>query len=157
MRRWRRWLAARGLKLNEEKTHLVHCRAGFNFLGFSMRWQRSHKSGRWYAHIEPSAKSRQRLRDKVRDQLNHWTLHRRIREAVDDLNQLLRGWSGYFHYRQSTRVFSKTQHWMRDRLRRGLWRKHDRTKALWSDYPNELLHDRYGLWRLPMRVSWKTH
>ena len=57
VRRWRRWLAARGLKLNEEKTHLVHCRAGFNFLGFSLRWQRSHKSGRWYAHIEPSAKS----------------------------------------------------------------------------------------------------
>ena len=157
VRRLRRWLEARGLKLNEAKTHLVHSREGFNFLGFSVRWQRSHKSGRWYAHIEPSAKSRQRLRDKVRDQLNHWTLHRRIPEAVDDLNKLLRGWSGYFHYRQSTRVFSKTQHWVRDRLRRWLWRKHNCTKALWSDYPKELLHDRYGLWRLPMRVAWKTH
>jgi group II intron reverse transcriptase/maturase len=157
VRRLQRWLEARGLKLNEEKTHLVHSREGFNFLGFSVRWQRSHKSGRYYAHIEPSAKSRQRLRDKVRDQLNHWTLHRRIPEAVDDLNKLLRGWSGYFHYRQSTRVFSKTQHWVRDRLRRWLWRKHNRTKALWRDYPNELLHDRYGLGRLPMRVSWKPH
>ena len=83
-------------------------------------WQRSRKSGRWYAHIEPSVKSRARLRDKVREQLNHWTLHRRIPEAVDDLNKLLRGWSGYFHYRQSTRVFGKTQHWVRDRLRRWL-------------------------------------
>ncbi len=35
----------------------------------------------------------------------------RLPEAVDELNKLLRGWSGYFHYRQSTRVFSKTQHW----------------------------------------------
>ena len=157
VRRLRRWLAARGLKLNEEKTQLVHSRQGFNFLGFSVRWQRSHKSRRWYTHIEPSAKSRQRLRDKVRAQLNHWTLHRRIPEAVDDLNKLLRGWSGYFHYRQSTRVFGKTQDWVRDRLRRWLWRKHNRTKALWSEYPQELLHDRYGLWRLPMRVSWKPH
>jgi RNA-directed DNA polymerase len=157
VRRLRRWLEARGLKLNEEKTHLVHSRKGFNFLGFSVRWQCSRKSGRWYTHIEPSAKSRQRLRDKVRDQLNHWTLHRRIPEVVDDLNKLLRGWSGYFHYRQSTRVFSKTQHWVRDRLRRWLWRKHHCTKALWSDYPNELLHDHYGLWRLPLRVAWKTH
>jgi len=157
VRRLRRWLEARGLKLNEAKTHLVHSREGFNFLGFSVRWQRSCKSGRCYAHIEPSTKSRQRLRDKVRDQLNHWTLHRRIPEAVDDLNKLLRGWSGYFHYRQSTRVFNKTQDWVRDRLRRWLWRKHNCTKALWSDYPKELLHDRYGLWRLPMRVSWKTH
>ena len=157
VRRLRRWLEARGLKLNEDKTHLVHSREGFNFLGFHVRWQRSFKSGRCYAHIEPSAKSRQRLRDKVRDQLNHWTLHRRITEAVDDLNKLLRGWSGYFHYRQSTRVFSKTQAWVQDRLRRWLWRKHDCTKALWSDYPNKLLHDHYGLWRLPMPVSWKSH
>ena len=157
VRRLRRWLTARGLKLNEEKTHLVHSREGFNFLGFRVRWQRSRKSGRWYPHIEPSAKSRQRLRDKVRDQLNHWTLHRRIPEAVEDLNKLLRGWSGYFHYRQSTRVFSKTQDWVQDRLRRWLWRKHNCTTALWSDYPKGLLHDRYGLWRLPMRVSWKAH
>jgi len=76
---------------------------------------------------------------------------------VDELNQLLRGWSGYFHFRQSARVFGKTQDWVRDRLRRWLWRKHDCTKALWGDYPNKLLHDRYGLWRLPLRVSWKTH
>lgn len=157
VRRLRRWLEARGLQLNEEKTHLVHSRKGFNFLGFRVRWQRSCKSGRWYTHIEPSAKSRQRLRDKVREQLNHWTLHRRIPEAVADLNKLLRGWGGYFHYRQSTRVFSKTQDWVQDRLRRWLWRKHNCTQALWSDYPNELLYDRYGMWRLPMRVSWKTH
>lgn len=69
-------------------------------------------------------------------------LHRRIPEAVDELNELLRGWSGYIDYRQSTRVFGKTQDWVRDRLHRWLWRKHNRTKALWSDYPQELLHDR---------------
>jgi group II intron reverse transcriptase/maturase len=157
VRRLRRWLEARGLKLNEDKTRMVHSRDGFNFLGFTVRWQRSRRSGCCYAHIEPSAKSQQRLRDKVRSQLNHWTLHRHIPGAVGDLNKLLRGWGGYFHYRQSTRVFSKTQHWVRDRLRRWLWRKHNRTKALWSAYPKELLHDRYGLWRLPMRVSWKSH
>ncbi len=156
VRRLRRWLEARGLQLNEEKTHLVHSQEGFNFLGFSVRWQRSHKSGRWYAHIEPSAQSRLTLRDKVREQLNHWTLHRRIPEAVDDLNKLLRGWSGYFHYRQSTRVFSRTQDWLQHRLRRWLWRKHNCTTALWRDYPNELLHDHYGLWRLPLHTAWKA-
>ncbi len=69
--RLRRWVGARGLKLNEEKTRRVHSRDGFNFLGFNVRWQRSRVSGRSYAHIEPSAQSRQRLRDKVRTQLNH--------------------------------------------------------------------------------------
>jgi len=155
--RLRRWLAARGLKLNEEKTRKVSGSEGFHFLGFAVRWQCSRRSGRWYAHIEPSAKSQQRLREHVRAQLNHWTVHRRIPEAVSDLNRILRGWSGYFHYRQSTRVFNKTQWWVRDRLRRWLWRKHNRTKALWSYYTNEMLHERYGLWRLPMHVSWKAH
>jgi RNA-directed DNA polymerase len=155
--RLQRWLEARGLKLNPEKTRIVHSRAGFRFLGFSVRWQCSRRTGRAYAHIEPHAKSQQRLRDKVRGLLNHWTLHRPIVEAVDDLNTLLRGWSGYFHYRQSTRVFNDIQHWVRDRLRRWLWRKHDCTKALWTDYPNERLHGHYRLWPLPTRVSWKTH
>ena len=90
-------------------------------------------------------------------QWNHWTLQRRIPGAVEDLNQLLRGWGGYFHYRHSARVFGKLPGWVRDRLRRWLWRKHNGTKALWRDYPNELLRERYGLWRLPMRVSWKAH
>ena len=155
--RLRRWLEARGLKLNEEKTRKVHSQEGFHFLGFRVRWQRSRRSGRWYPHIEPSAKSQARLRNKVRDHLNHWTLHRHIDEAVEELNATVRGWSGYFHYRQSTRVFGKLQAWVRDRLRRWLWRKHNRTKALWSDYPPELLHDRYGLWRMPLRASWTAH
>ena len=111
--------------------------------------------GHRYAHIEPSTKSQQRLREAVRSQLNHWTLHRRIPEAVRDLNRLLRGWGGYFHYRQSTRVFGKLRGWVRDRLRRWLWRKHRCSKALWSAYPDELLSGRYGLWPLPVSASWK--
>src|SRR5439155_194300 len=70
MERLRRWLAARGLKLNEEKTRKVHSREGFNFLGFSVRWQRSCRSGRWYAHIAPSSKSQQKLPESVRGHLH---------------------------------------------------------------------------------------
>lgn len=152
--RLRRWLPARGLKLNEAKTRQVHSREGFAFLGFAVRWQRSRRSGHWYAHIEPSAQSQQRLRENVGRLLNHWTRHRHTSETVGDLNRMLRGWSGYFHYRQSSRVFGKLNWWIRDRLRRWLWRKHNRRKALWSDYPNELLYDRYHLWPLPLKVSW---
>lgn len=148
-----RWLEARGLKLNEEKTRQVHSREAFNFLGFTIRWQPSRRSGRWYAHVEPSAKSRQRLRDNVREHLNHWTLHRGINESVYELNRMLRGWGQYFHYRNSTRVFGKTNTWVADRLRRWLWRKHRRTKALWTAYPNEMLYERYGLWKLPEIAS----
>jgi RNA-directed DNA polymerase len=81
-----RWLAPRGLKLNEEKTRVADSRDGFNFLGFTVRWQRSRRSGNWYAHVEASARSAQHLREAVRSKLNHWTLGQRIPEVMTGLN-----------------------------------------------------------------------
>ena len=151
-----RWLAARGLKLNEEKTRLADSRRGFNFLGFRVRWQPSRVNGKWYAHVEASPRSQQRLRQSVRTKLNHWTLGRRIPEVMVGLNRLLRGWSGYFHYRQSSRVMGKLNWQVRDRVRRWLWRKHGQKRALWRDYPEKRLHGQYGLWKLPERVAWRS-
>jgi len=150
-----RWLAPRGLKLNEDKTRVADSRDGFNFLGFTVRWQRSRRSGNGYAHVEASARSAQHLREVVRSKLNHWTLGQRIPEVRAGLNRLLRGWSGYFHYRQSSRVMDKLNWQVRDRLRRWLWRKHGRKRAWWSDYPDQRLQDQYGLWPLPKRVAWQ--
>jgi len=152
-----RWLAARGLKLNEEKTRLVDSRTGFDFLGFRLRWQPSRVSGKWYVHVEASPRSQQRLRDAVRAKLNHWTLGQRIPETVAGLNRLLRGWGGYFHYRHSSRVMGKLNWQVRDRMKRWLWRKHGQKRALWSDYPDERLKEQYGLWSLPEYAAWRKH
>jgi group II intron reverse transcriptase/maturase len=154
--RLRQWSSARGLQLNEEKTRLLSSRQGFNFLGFTVRWQASRTTGRWYAHVQPSAQSEQRLRDAVRFRLNHWTQHQRITEVVADLNRLLRGWSGYFHFRHSGQVMEELQDWVCERFRGWLWRKHGCRRGRWKGYPDDLLHGRYGLWRLPTRAPWKT-
>lgn len=153
--RLRNWLTARELKLNEEKTRLVQSQEGFNFLGFTVRWQPSRKTGRWYVHVQPSAKSRQRLREAVRSKLNHWTQHKRITEVVAELNRLLRGWSGYFHFQHSGEVMQDLQDWVGERFRGWLWRKHGCCKGKWKGYPDDLLYGRYGLWRLPTRAPWK--
>lgn len=151
-----RWLEARGLKLNEEKTRLADSRQGFDFLGFRVRWQSSRVSGQWYVHVEANGRSQQRLRQAVRAKLNHWTLGQRIPEAMTGLNRLLRGWSGYFHYRHSSRVMGKLNGYVRDRLKRWLWRKHGQTQALWSAYPDERLHGYYGLWSFPEQATWRS-
>jgi RNA-directed DNA polymerase len=152
--RLERWLVPRGLRLNEAKTRVADSRGGFNFLGFRVRWQRSRIRGNWYAHVEASPRSQQRLREAVRVKLNHWTLWKRIPEAMAEVNRLLRGWSGYFHYRQSSGVMSKLNWQVRDRVRRWLWRKHARKRSLWNAYPDERLLGHYGLWPLPERVAW---
>jgi RNA-directed DNA polymerase len=156
LERLRRWLQAHGLKLNEDKSRLARSQDGFNFLGFTVRWQRAHTTRRWYAHVEPSGNSRQRVREQVRQKLNHWTQHRPIAEVINELNRTLRGWSGYFHYQHSSRVFSRLNDWTRDRLRRWLWRRHGQRKTLWSTYPTAVLHGQYGLWQLPQHAAWKS-
>jgi hypothetical protein len=144
-----RWLAARGLKLNETKTRIADSRHGFDFLGFRVRWQPSRVSGKWYVQVEANPRSQQRLRQAVRSKLNHWTQGQRIPDVMAGLNRRLRGWSGYFHYRQSSRVMSRLNWQVRDRVKRWLWRKHGKKRALWSDYPDERLQAQYGLWSLP--------
>jgi group II intron reverse transcriptase/maturase len=156
LERLRRWLQSHRLKLNEEKSRLARSQDGFNFLGFTVRWQRARTTRRWYAHIEPSAKSRQRLREQVRQRLNHWTQHRPTAEVISELNRMLRGWSGYFHCQHSSRAFNRLNDWTRDRMRRWLWRKHGCRKTLWTAYPTALLHGRYGLWQLPQYATWKS-
>ena len=154
--RLRRWLERRGLKLNEQKTRLVNvCQEGIKFLGFSLT-PRTSRRGKRYFHIEPHAKSRQALRDRLGEILNHWTLWRPVAAVVRETNQALRGWAGYFQWGHSSAVCNQMLEYSRNRLRRWLWRKHDCRRALWTDYSNQRLHTRYGLWQLPLTCRWSV-
>jgi len=81
--------------------------------------------------------SQQRLSAAGRVKLNHWTRRQRIREVITGLNRLLRVWSGYFHYRYSSRVMGKLKWQVRDRVKRWRWCKYGKKRALWSEYPDE--------------------
>ena len=156
LERTKRWLDARGLTLNESKTRLVDIRLeAINFLGFNLTWRRSFR-GRQYLHVEPNQKSRKALRENLRGIMNHWTQWKSIAEVVKDTNAVLRGWAGYFHYRNSTSVMGELKLYSRERLRRWVWRKHDCTKGLWKYYSDERLHQQYGLYALPTTAAWKA-
>ena len=149
------WLEAHGLTLNEQKTRRLDVRAeGFKFLGFGVSWRRG-RSGRNYPHVEPHPKSQMKLREKLREKLNHWTLWRPVEEVIPEVNRLLKGWGGYFHYANSTRVFDRLNQYAADRLQRWLWRKGGCTEAQWAANPPEVLRERYGLYRLPTWAAWK--
>jgi RNA-directed DNA polymerase len=154
LERTQRWLTAKGLTLNETKTRQVDIRQeGINFLGFNLTWRKSFR-GRMYLHVEPNQKSRQALRRHLREILNHWTLWRPISEVVEEANRMLRGWVGYFHYRNSTAVMSGLQCYSRERLRRWIWRKHNCKRGLWNFCSTERLHTHYGLYALPTTAAW---
>jgi RNA-directed DNA polymerase len=154
MGRLKRWLETHGLTLNETKTRLLDVREeGFKFLGYGVSWRKG-KSGRNYPHVEPHPKSQMKLRDKLREKLNHWTQWRTAAEVIPEVNRLLKGWGGYFHYGNSTRVFDRMNQYAAMRVQRWLWRKHGCTKALWGTNPREVLKERYGLYRLPTWAAW---
>jgi group II intron reverse transcriptase/maturase len=148
------WMRQAGLLLNGEKTKLVNIlQESVRFLGFRVSMRRSQR-GRDYVHVEPAPQSCQSLRDKLREILNHRTEWRAVGEVVKETNAVVRGWSGYFHYGNNVGVYTKMQYWVRNRLRRWVWRKHACRRNLHGHYTNELLHDTYGLWPMPCKAAW---
>lgn len=153
--RLKRWLQARKLKLNEEKTRLVDTRKeGIEFLGFSVAWRQGRRSKRWYPHVEPSVKSQAKLRDKVRAVLEVRTRNQSAVAVVRKVNQITRGWATAFHYGNSSHVFGKQQAFVRNRLRRWLWRKYGCTHGLFSFFTDDRLEGQYKLWRWPLEAAW---
>jgi RNA-directed DNA polymerase len=113
-----------GLMLNEAKTSLKNARQErFDFLGYSFGPHWFKANGRWYLGASPSKKSVQRLKAKVRALLvpgnnEPWS------EVRDELNRCLRGWSNYFCQGTRRPVFRSIDHYVTERVRAFLARRH---------------------------------
>jgi RNA-directed DNA polymerase len=116
-----------GLTINESKTSLKDARRErFTFLGFSFGPHHPYNpSARMYLYMSasPSKKSVQRLKTKVRALLvpsntDPWP------EVREDLNRSLRGWSNYFNLGSPVAAFRSVDHYVRERVRGFLARRH---------------------------------
>jgi RNA-directed DNA polymerase len=143
------WLSARGLTLNEKKTRLVDIRReGIKFLGFSVSWRRKKKLWWGYAHVEPHPQSQQKLRQSVREVLNHWTQVRPEAEVIRALNRKLKGWQAYFRYGNPAHAMGKLDYYLQNKLRRWLWKRHGKPAGMMNRYSNETLCEQWGLYSL---------
>jgi len=92
----------------------------------------------------------------IREETARSTQWKEPEEVFARVNQRVRGWIGYFHYANSSRVFGKMQWQMRERMRRWLWKKHAKTKAQYGrHYSDERLHVQHGLMRFPLKTKWR--
>jgi RNA-directed DNA polymerase len=98
---------AKGLTLHPEKTRLVDAtkKGGFDFLGYHFE-----RGMRW-----PRKKSLDKLKERIRDETPR-TSGRGLMVTIVKLNQVLRGWFGYFKYSHKT-TFRPIDSWVRMRLR----------------------------------------
>ena len=83
---------------------------------------------------------------------------RPLQEVVRDMNQVLRRWSGYFHYRNSTTALSKVKRHAEERLRIHL-RKRQKVrdwKTKVNQFPRRVLYEEYGPYKVPTVAGCKS-
>lgn len=84
------------LELSEEKTLLTHLNEGIDFLGFHI--QRARPEGRWVVHLRPAEKSKERVKQKLKDLTSRgWTWMDEY-SRLTTLNAIVKGWAEYYKY-----------------------------------------------------------
>ena len=76
-----------------------------------------------------------------------------VESRIRRINQILRGWCGYFNQGPVQRTYKIVMWYVEQRLRRWLMRKHKRRGTGYRQYSSESLYERFGLYRplaLPM-------
>ena len=125
-------LAELGLTLKDAKTRIVPLREGgegLDFLCFHHRWVRGNTPAskhltflaRW-----PSRQAMARARDRIRELTHRRKLRLPVEAIVQDLNQFLRGWGGYFRYGNSAAAFDAIMLHAHTRLAGFIAKRHKR-------------------------------
>jgi RNA-directed DNA polymerase len=117
-------LAPLGLRLAPEKTAVVHIDEGFDFLGHHIRRMRKPGTDKYYVYTKPSKKAIQSVKDKVKEKTYRSTRHMELDELLTGLNQMLRGWAGFFRYGVSKATFSAIDSFTWSRLMRWIRAKY---------------------------------
>lgn len=92
------------------------------FLGYSVTNHRQTK-------LRVSPESVRRLKQKVKEHLRRGRGRNLKRFIEEDLNPVLRGWSGYFQASETRLVFDELDQWIRRKLRNILWRQWKRPRT----------------------------
>jgi group II intron reverse transcriptase/maturase len=146
------------LTLNETKTKIVNAHKGsFDFLGFSIRMEESRKTGNLYPHVQPSKKSLQIIKDRVTDLTKRTRTVNPLVWVVNELNVTVRGWVGYFHFRNCSKALTHLKCHVEQRLRTHLRKRHkvrDR-KAGYVLFPIGVLYQKCALYKVPTTAGWK--
>ncbi len=148
----RKILEQLGVRLNPEKTRIVHVRHGFEFLGYlirrgsrpmrldASRIKSKARAGALYAY--PADKSIRRFKDRVR-QLTKRRVPLSTEDLIGELNPLLRGWGHYYCKAYVRRLFNRLDRWIVHRIwshRYRRWRN-----GGWRALPERCLYGRMGL------------
>jgi RNA-directed DNA polymerase len=144
----RRWFAQMGLTLNEQKTRVCDGRReSFTFLGYTFGPMRYRKDGHWYLGAAPAKKAVQRIKGRIR-----WILRPGNQapwdEVRDELNRVVRGWAHYFTYGTRLMAYRAVDHYVYDRVRQFLRRRHKVPSRGTKRFPADKVFGELGVFQL---------
>jgi len=145
------------LTLNETKTKSVNVYEGqFNFLGFTLWMGRGRKTGNYYPHVQPSKRAEQKVKDRITELTKRGRTIMPLEWVVNEVNATVRGWVGYFHYRNCSQSLGRVRNHLEQRLITHLRKRH-KVRVRSSGYvrfPNRSLYKKYGLYKVPTSAGW---
>ena len=157
-------LASLALELHPEKTRVVDLRdgrEGFDFLGCHFRARVSGRLlergiRRYYLQRWPSRRSLKRIRAKIKARTGRNRVGWELRDLIEDLNPILRGWGNYFRTGNASLKFREIDRYAERRLRRLLIKQRGRNlrpgqAERWTDawFHEQGLHRLLGTIRYP--------
>jgi RNA-directed DNA polymerase len=145
-------LATLGVRVNPQKTRIVHVRQGFAFLGYKIKRgsrglslpaakiKTGVRSGALYAY--PTQKAVDRFKDAIRRKTQR-RIPLRTAELIRELNPVIRGWGEYYKRAHVRRLFNQLDRWVVRRL----WSHHHKRWrcAGWRILPTWRLRGQLGL------------
>jgi RNA-directed DNA polymerase len=144
-----------GLSLNEAKTRVVDARKeSFNFLGFTIQVKKSIKTGKRFPLIRPSKEALAEIKAEIKALTCRKTLHLPKEVVIKKLNEVVRGWAGYFYYKNCSRDLSTIKRFLDERVRIYLRRKHAKKSRGYKAYPYQYLYETLGLYKIPTTAPW---
>ena len=159
LERVKKWLEMAGLELNLSKTKITNTKTKgkIEFLGFELSERISPRKGTRFIYCQPSKKSRQKFRNKIREELNHWTTWRNTEVMVRRVNRITRGWGNYLHHGNSSQVFNSANSWLYQRVRLWLRKKHRGQsvgKSMYVRFSQEMIAEELGVYAMPSTPKW---
>jgi group II intron reverse transcriptase/maturase len=145
------------LSLNESKTRVVDARKEmFCFLGFEIGIWKSRSTGNAYAHVQPSKKSLQSIKGRITEMTGRRRTFLPLDQLVAEVNGVVRGWVGYFHYRNCSKTMLKVRTHLEERLQTHLRKRHKtrKRKSGYVRFPRRDLYERYGMFKVPTTAGW---
>ena len=144
-----------GLSLNAEKTRVVNTwKERFDFLGFTVEMAKSPRTGKMFPLVRPSKKAMVQIQAEIKALTCRRTLGLPKEVIIQRLNEVTRGWVGYFYYRNCSRNLARVKRFLEERVRIYLRRKQGKKSRGYRQYPNQYLYGNLQLYKIPTTAPW---